>query len=115
MTADELREFSERVFRRHNSVTTRLMMAPPAEDTVSRAIRKRIEKAESRMYRACSSLNEIAAARASNREVGLELENKVRKSVRSCAKSTRRLESLLDEHHIGSGAADAFGPQSSQN
>jgi len=115
MSADELRDFSERVFRRHNSVTTRLMMAPPADDTASRATRKRIEKAESRMYRACASLNEIASARASNREVDLALENRVRKTVRSCAESTRRLESLLDEHGIGHGAVDGFGPQSPEN
>lgn len=102
MTADELREYSERVFRRHNRVTTRLMMAPPLDDAVSRSARRQIEKAESRMYDACATLNEIAAARSSGREVERALENEARKTVRACAESTRRLESLLDEHEVGS-------------
>lgn len=112
MTTEELRDYSERVFRLHNSITTRLMMAPPADDKLSESTRRRIERAESRMYRACTSLNEIAAARASGREVELELENKVRKTVRSCAESTRRLESLLDTHDIGS---DPLGPFEAQS
>ena len=112
MTTDELRDYSERVFRLHNSITTRLMMAPPADDKLSKSTRLRIEKAESRMYRACTSLNEIAEARASGREVELELENKVRKTVRSCAEATRRLESLLDTHDIGSDLLGSLEPQS---
>ncbi|MBL39200.1 MAG: hypothetical protein CMP07_12405 [Xanthomonadales bacterium] len=104
MTTDELRDYSERVFRRHNGVVTRLMMAPPLDGEIGERARRRIEKAESRMNKDCSSLNEIAAARASGREVDLELENRVRRTVRSCAESTRRLETLLDEHGVGRGA-----------
>lgn len=99
MTTDELRDYSERIFRRHNKVTTRLMMAPPMD--IGENTRRRIEKAESRMYDACASLNEIASARASGRDVDLALENKVRTTVRSCAKATRRMEDLLDAHDIG--------------
>ena len=69
---------------------------------------RRIEKAESRMYETCASLNEVAASRASDREVEPGLENKVRKTVRSCAESTRRLESLLDKRGIGSKTLDGF-------
>src|SRR6056297_4522 len=112
MTTDELRDYSERVFRRHNRVTTRLMMAPPMDDRVSKSTRRRIEKSEARMYEACASLNEIAAARASGREVEPGRENKVRKTVRSCAESTRRLEELLDAHDINSQAPDAPGTDS---
>lgn len=112
MTTDELRDFSERVFRRHNRVTTRLMMAPPMDDRLTESKRRRIEKSEMRMYEACASLNEIAAARASGREVELDLENKVRKTVRSCAESTRRLEALLDAHDIRPKAPDAPDPDS---
>lgn len=109
MTTDQLRDYSERVFRRQNSVTTRLMLAPPMADALSAAERSRIDKAETRMYETCASLNEIAAARASGRDVELKLENQVRKSVRSCAASTRRLERLLDRHGIGSGSLDPSG------
>lgn len=98
MTPDELRDYSERVFRSHNKVTTRLMMAPPMD--VSERSRRKIEQVESRMYETCASLNEIASARASGREVDLELENKVRTTVRSCAESTLRLKSLLDSNDI---------------
>jgi len=108
MTTAELRDYSERVFRHHNSVTTRLMMAPPIDDAIGESTRRRIEKAESRMNKACSSLNEIAAARASGRDVDLELENQVRRTVRSCAESTRRLETLLDTHGIGSKTQGTF-------
>ena len=110
MSTDELRDYSEQVFRLHNRVTTRLMMAPRANDKVSDSTRRRIEKAEARMYKTCASLNEVAASRASGREVESGLENKVRKTVRSCAESTRRLASLLDKHGIGSKTLDAFEP-----
>lgn len=110
MTTDELRDYSGRIFRRHNRVTSRLMLAPPTDDESGESARRRIEKAESRMNEACSSLNEIAAARASGREVDFELENRVRRTVRTCAESTRRLETLLDEHGIGSKTPGAFEP-----
>lgn len=110
MTPDELREYSERVFRHQNGVMTRLMMAPPMGDEIGESVRRRVEKAESRMGKACSSLNEVAAARASGREVDMGLENQVRRTVRSCAESTRRLEALLDAHGIGSKTQGTFEP-----
>lgn len=101
MTRDELRDYSEQVFRRQNGLTTRLMMASPSRDALSESERRLIDKAESRMNEACASLNEIAAARAIGRDVDLELENSVRRTVRACAASARRLEDLLELHDIG--------------
>lgn len=103
MTKDELSSYSEEIFRWQNRVMTRMMMASSMDEKVPESVVRRIEKAESRMFEACASLNEIAAARSiDDDDVGLELKNNVRTSVRSCARSTRRLEVLLDAHDIGS-------------
>lgn len=107
MTTNELRSYSERVFRRHNRVTTRIMLAPPAAGDVTEAERRRIERAESRMNRACTHLNQVAEARAGGKDASAALQNKVRKTVRSCAETTRRLETLLDKHGIGMQAPEA--------
>lgn len=94
MTRDELRDYAERVFRRHNRVVTHLMMTaiPPGTTEAERA---RIERAESAMNRACSDLNRLASARAAGSDVALSLEDRVRRSVRRCDERTSRMQDLL--------------------
>lgn len=94
MSRDELRDYAERVFRRHNRVVTHLMMtAIPAATT--EADRARLERAESAMNRACSDLNRLASARAAGSDVALTLEDRVRRSVRRCDERTGRMQDLL--------------------
>ena len=104
MTRDELRDYSERVFRRHNRAVTRLMGALSSADVSARQA-DRLERLERRMNRACESLNRIASMRARGEEPDLELENRVRRDVRTCDDRTRRVESLLDELGVGDGMA----------
>jgi len=92
MSRDELRQYSETVFRRHNRVATRLMLATDS----SERDRDELERAERRMNEACASLNRIASMRAAGEEPGLELENRVRRDVRLCEHTTVRVEELLD-------------------
>ncbi|MGK7294380.1 MAG: hypothetical protein ACNS61_00965 [Candidatus Wenzhouxiangella sp. M2_3B_020] len=106
MTRDELQDYSERVFRAHNRTVTRLMTALSAADLSAREA-DRLERLERRMNRACKSLNRIASMRARDEEPDLELENRVRRDVRSCDERTRRVESLLDELDVGDGIAPA--------
>jgi len=101
MTTEDLRDYSEQVFREHNRVTTRLMMANLDADSVSVEQRKRVNHAESRMNEACASLNQIASARALDQDTDIELENRARRHVRECARQTERLQTLLDELEIG--------------
>lgn len=101
MSGEELRKYAEEAFRHQNRVTTRLMMAPLDSPSVSDDDRRRIEQAESEMNDACASLNEIASARASGGDVDAKLENTVRRKVRTCARKTERLESILDELDVG--------------
>ncbi|MFO7763408.1 MAG: hypothetical protein R6V61_06730 [Wenzhouxiangellaceae bacterium] len=101
MSGEELRKYAEEAFRHQNRVTTRLMMAPLDSPSVSDDDRRRIEQAESEMNDACASLNEIASARASGDDVDAKLENTVRRKVRTCARKTERLESILDELDVG--------------
>jgi len=109
MTTEDLRDYSEQVFREHNRVTTRLMMAPLDADAVSDEQRSRIDRAETRMNEACASLNRIASARARDQDTGIELENRVRRNVRACARRTERLRTLLDELEIGRTNGSASG------
>lgn len=101
MTRDEMRAYSEDVFRRHNRTVTRLMMA--GTDTLSPDRREDIERAEARMNRACADLNRIAAQRAAGREPDLALENRVRRSVTECERRTERVASLLDRYDVADG------------
>lgn len=96
MSSEELRELAEKTFRHQNRVTTRLMMSLDYA-SISDDDLHRIERAESRMNRACASLNEVASARASNQEVEFGLEDRVRRNVRLCAARTDRLERILDD------------------
>lgn len=100
MSADELRDYSEAVFRRHNRVVTRRMMSAPPEHADRL---RRLERAEKRMNSACAALNEIAAMRARGEDPGLELEDRVRRTVRECDSRTRRLESLMDRFERDGG------------
>jgi hypothetical protein len=94
MSRDELRAYAERVFRRHNRVVTHLMMTPiPAG--AAEGDRKRLERAESAMNRACSDLNRLASARAAGNDVALALEDRVRRSVRRCDERTSRMQDVL--------------------
>jgi hypothetical protein len=102
MSRDELRDYSERVFRRHNRTVTRLMTAHSAADVSDRQV-DRLERLERRMNRACESLNRIASMRARGEEPDLELENRVRRDVRTCDERTRRVQDLLDVLGIGDG------------
>ena len=101
MSTDELREYTEEVFREQNRLTTRLMMAPMGAGSVTPEQRRRVEQAEARMNDACASLNTIASARAQGNDIGIELENRVRRDIRECARQTERLKALLDELEIG--------------
>ena len=101
MSTDELREYAEEIFREQNRLTTRLMMAPMHNGAVTEPQRRRIEQAEARMNDACASLNAIASARAQGDNIDVELENRVRRDVRTCAQQAERLESLLDQFGIG--------------
>jgi len=103
MSIEELREYSEEVFRHQNRITTRIMMASLDAPSISEDDQRRIDRAESRMNEACASLNEIAAVRAQGEEVGRELQNTVRKTVRSCAQETKRTQRLLDALDVGTG------------
>lgn len=109
MSRDELRDYSERVFRRHNRTVTRLMTALSAADVSDRET-DRLERLERRMNRACKSLNRIASMRARGEDPDLELENRVRRDVRTCDERTRRVENLLEELGVGTGMAP--GPRS---
>lgn len=102
MSTDELRDYSESVFRRHNRVVTRRMMSSPPErsDRV-----RRLEQIERRMNRACAALNEIAAKRARGEDPGIELEDRVRRTVRDCDAHTRQLESLMDRFEREGGGS----------
>jgi len=100
MSQENLRSYSEAVFRRHNQATTRLMMAPLEVESLSSAALTRLENAEQRMNEACSSLNAVASARASDTDTGLALENEVRQTVRVCDAATQRVEALLDEFGV---------------
>lgn len=94
MSREELRDYAERVFRRHNRVVTHLMMTPiPAG--AAEADRARLERAESAMNRACSDLNRLASARASGSDVAVTLEDRVRRSVRRCDERTARMQDVL--------------------
>ena len=105
MSTDELREYAEEIFREQNRLTTRLMMAPMHDDSVTESQRRRVEQAEARMNDACASLNAIASARAQGDDnIDVELENRVRRDVRSCAQQAERLESLLDRIGIGTNS-----------
>lgn len=112
MSSDELRAYAEQVFRHHNRIMTRLMMAPIDEDSLSSAQRERLEDAETRMSEACSSLNEIASDRASGEDSASGLENRVRRNVRQCAKNTRRVEKILDRLEIDT--PDQSAPKNSE-
>ena len=101
MSTEELREYAEEVFREQNRLTTRLMMAPMGPGSITSQQRGRVEKAEVRMNNACASLNTIASARARGNDIDVELENRVRRDVRECARQTERLKALLDEFEIG--------------
>jgi len=101
MSSDELRAYAEKVFRIQNRLTTRLMMAPMAEGSVTRTQKRRIENAEARMRDACASLNRIASARAQGEEIDAELEHGVRRNVRQCEHEARRLRDLLDKLEVG--------------
>lgn len=101
MSGEELRQYAEETFRHQNSVTTRLMMAPLDSPSIDNENRRRIQRAESEMNDACASLNEIASARARGDEVNAKLENTVRRNLRTCARKTRRLESILDALDVG--------------
>jgi len=101
MSSNELRDYAEEVFREQNRLTTRLMMAPMEEGSANPRARRRIKKAESRMTKACASLNRIAMARAQGEEVDTKLEQTVRRNVRQCEHETRRLKKLLDKFEIG--------------
>lgn len=100
MSTEELRDYSEQVFRHQNRVTTRLMMAPVDSESIGGDDLRRIERAESRMNDACASLNEVASARSAGEDVDIELENRVRRKVRMCAERTEQLEDILDELEI---------------
>jgi len=101
MSTEELREYSEEVFRHHNQVMTRLMMAPI--DSISPGARKKIERAESRMSETCASINKVASMRARGQDPDFELENRVRRTIRECAEQTRQVEQLLNRHGSSSG------------
>lgn len=101
MTRDEMRAYSEEVFRIHNRTVTRLMMA--GTDALSPDQRKDIERAEARMNRACADLNRIAAQRAVGRESDLALKNRVRRSVTDCERQSERVASLLERYDVGDG------------
>jgi hypothetical protein len=94
MTPDELRAYTEDVFRRHNRVVTQLMMAGTA--SLDERQRRRLERAEARMNRACADLNDVASARAAGRDTDLALENRVRTSVADCEGRTEAVASMLE-------------------
>jgi len=100
MSAETLREYSEEVFRRHNRVASRLMMATPEIESLSAAEATRLDRAEARMNDACAALNEVASLRATGEDTGFALENEVRKTVRHCSAKTKALERLLDQLEI---------------
>lgn len=101
MTPDELRAYTEDVFRRHNRVVTQLMMAGTA--SLDERQRRRLERAEARMNRACADLNEVASARAAGRDTDLALENRVRTSVADCEGRTETVASMLERFGYDSG------------
>lgn len=100
MSRERLKEYTEQVFRRHNQVMSRLMMATLESETLKNESLDRLERAESRMSEACSSLNLIAEARAGDGDPGLALKNRVRRSIRECDEATAKVEKLLDELSI---------------
>ncbi len=95
MKPEELSEYSEQVFRHHNRVMTRLMMAPLEVESLSSAQAMRLERAEARMNDSCEALNQAASQRSEGQDTGFWLENQVRQTVRRCSAETRALEDLL--------------------
>ncbi|MFU8876590.1 MAG: hypothetical protein ACNA7E_00505 [Wenzhouxiangellaceae bacterium] len=100
MSAETLREYSEEVFRRHNRVVSRLMMATPEIESLSAAEAARLDRAEARMNEACAAINEIASLHATGDDSGFALQNEVRTTVRRCSARTKALERLLDQLEI---------------
>jgi hypothetical protein len=101
MTPDELRRYTEQVFRRHNRTVTRLMMAEPGR--LESEQRAQLDRAERRMNRACAALNEIASQRAAGQDPGFALENRVRRSVVDCEQRSEAVASLLDRFEPDGG------------
>lgn len=100
MTPDRLRTYSENVFRHQNRITSRVMMASFQLDGLTQKQRQALERAERRVDESCSSLNQLASARASQEETGLLLRGEAWMTVRRCEQRTEALEALLDKYGI---------------
>ncbi|MDT8409942.1 MAG: hypothetical protein RQ741_10120 [Wenzhouxiangellaceae bacterium] len=96
MSPQQLRDYSEQVFRQHNQVMTRLMTMELEFGKIDPQTEEQLEQAEAQMSQACASLNEAASLRASGSQPSRKLGNEVRRSIRDCKAETARMADLLD-------------------
>ncbi len=94
--SDEFRDYAQQVFRRHNRALSELMqMQPAAGDEPARVAQ--LEDAEAEMLRQCENLNQLAVAARDQRSDGPARTVELARSVASCDRATRIVETLLDE------------------
>ncbi len=94
--SDEFRDYAQEVFRRHNHALSELMRIQPVAGDESGRLTQ-IENAEAEMLRQCEKLNQLAVAARDQRSDGPARTVELARSVASCDRSTRSVETLLDE------------------
>ncbi len=91
---DEIAKYAEAVFRRQNSITSRIMMS--TDDDLYNDLRLR--QAEVAMYDACKLLNEYSSREMDGEPMGVIFKRKVKSSIEECDNSIKQVELILVDY-----------------
>ncbi|MEE9396712.1 MAG: hypothetical protein V3V31_06830 [Methylococcales bacterium] len=90
------KKYVEQVFRRQNKVTNQLIeIFEEKPDSIDEDTYDALEDAEEEMQDACVALNEIAAGKSQDEQIGLQLKYRALKTVGQCDRATKKAEDLV--------------------
>ncbi len=89
----EFSAYAEQVFRRQNSMTSRIMMAASDMEEESDAL----QQVEMEMHDACSLLNQYSEKEANNEKISVSFKNRVKNSIPDCDASIDAVEQQLKQ------------------
>ncbi len=100
MTPEQLRAYSEQVFRHQNKLLTRMMFAGFEISLLGGNPEQEILEAERAVEEACSSLNRLASMRSTSESPGALLRGRAWLEVRRCEQHADELEQILNRYGI---------------
>ncbi len=96
LRGNEIRDYAAEVFRRHNTVSSRLLQALPYLEEADPSLADSLLDAEQRMNAACAPIDALAVAYRDGADVALGDRLAFARALNDCEETTAALEGELD-------------------